>query len=225
MTAQTGPTTSSDSTPPTAERYASSEAHALSAAQREAAVHAAAQEIIAAAFGGAILDVQQFRGETTIVVAREQIREILLLLRQGDRTRFDRISDLAGVDYLDLGQEPRFAVVYHLMSRTNLARLRLRAPIPEDEPWIDSVADLFPSMDWPEREAFDLLGITFRGHPNMTRILLPDDWDGHPLRKDYPIGAEEVEFSFNQEVIDAERPKTTREREERYSPHRPLNNF
>lgn len=217
MTAQTGPTTSPDSTPPPADRYAASEAHA--------AVHTAAQEIITAAFGGAILDVQQFRDETTLIVARERIREILLLLRQDERTRFDRISDLAGVDYLGLGQEPRFAVVYHLMSRTNLARLRLRAPIPEDEPWIDSVADLFPSVNWPEREAFDLLGITFRGHPNLTRILLPDDWDGHPLRKDYPIGAEEVEFSFNHEVIDAERPQTTREREERYSPHRPLNNF
>ena len=217
MTAQTGPTTSPDSTPPPAERYAASEAHA--------AVHAAAQDLVAALGEGVLLDAQTFRGETTLIVARERIREIVTALRQDTRTRFDRISDLTGVDYLAMGREPRFAVVYHLMSRANLARLRLRAPVPEDEPWIDSVADLFPSVNWPEREVFDLLGIAFHGHPDLTRIFLPEDWDGHPLRKDYPIGAEEVEFSFNHEVVDAERPKTTREREERYSPHYPLNNF
>jgi NADH-quinone oxidoreductase subunit C len=217
MTAQTGPTTSPDSTPPPAERYAASEAHA--------AVHAAAHDLVAELGESVLLDRQTFRGETTLIVASERIREILTVLRQDERTAFDRLSDLTGVDYLGLDQEPRFAVVYHLMSRKNLARIRLRAPLPEEALEIDSVADLFPSANWPEREAFDLLGIGFRGHPNLTRILLPDDWDGHPLRKEYPIGAEEVEFSFNQEVIDAERPKTTREREERYSPHRPLNNF
>jgi NADH-quinone oxidoreductase subunit C len=181
--------------------------------------------LIAATFGEALLETQTFRGETTLVVARERIREILTLLRQHDGIRLDRLSDLTAVDYLDLGREPRFAVVYHLMSRTNLARLRLRAPVPEDEPWIASVADLFPNANWPEREVFDLFGIAFHGHPNLTRIMMPDDWDGHPLRKDYPIGAEEIEFSFNHEVSEAERPQTTRDREERYSPHRPVNNF
>lgn len=217
MTAQTGPTTSPDSTPPPAERYAASEAHT--------AVHTAAHDLIAGLGEGVLLDRQTFRGETTLIVASERIREILTVLKQDARTSFDRLSDLTGVDYLGLGQEPRFAVVYHLMSRKNLARLRLRAPLSEEAPAIDSVADLFPSANWPEREVFDLLGIVFRGHPNLTRILLPDDWDGHPLRKEYPIGAEEVEFSFNQEVVDSERPKTTRERAERYSPHRPLNNY
>jgi len=188
-------------------------------------VHTAAQEAIAATFGDALLEAQTFRGETTLIIARERIREILALLRQHEATRLDRLSDLTAVDYLNLGNETRFAVVYHLMSRTNLARLRLRAPVPEDEPWIESVVSIFPSANWPEREVFDLFGIEFRGHPNLTRILLPDDWEGYPLRKEYPIGAEEVEFSFNHEVIDAERPQTTREREERYSPHRPLNNF
>ena len=217
MTAQTGPTTSPDSTPPPGELYAASPAHA--------AVHTAAQEAIAATLGDALLEAQTFRGETTLLVARERIREILALLRQHEATRLDRLSDLTAVDYLNLGNETRFAVVYNLMSRSNLARLRLRAPVPEDEPWIESVVSIFPSANWPEREVFDLFGIEFRGHPNLTRILLPDDWEGYPLRKEYPIGAEEVEFSFNHEVIDAERPQTTREREERYSPHRPLNNF
>jgi NADH-quinone oxidoreductase subunit C len=217
MTAQTGPTTSADSTPPPAELYAASPAHAT--------VHTAAQEVVAATFGEALLEVQTYRGETTLIVARERIREILTLLREHEGTRLDRLSDLTAVDYLDLGNEPRFAVVYHLMSRTNYARLRLRAPLAEDDLWIDSVVGLFPSANWPEREVFDLFGIEFRGHPNLTRILLPDDWEGFPLRKEYPIGAEEVEFSFNHEIVDAERPQTTREREERYSPHRPLNNF
>jgi NADH-quinone oxidoreductase subunit C len=217
MTAQTGPTTSPDSTPPPAELYAASQAHA--------AVHTAAQEVVAATFGEALLEVQTFRGETTLVVARERIREILTLLREHEGTQLNRLSDLTAVDYLDLGRDPRFVVVYHLMSRTNLARLRLRVPVPEDEPWIDSVADLFPNANWPEREVFDLFGIEFRGHPNLTRIMMPEDWDGHPLRKDYPIGAEEIEFSFNHEVVDASRPQTPRDREERYSPHRPVNNF
>lgn len=217
MTAQTGLTTSADSTPPPAELYAASPDHA--------AVHTAAREVIAATFSDVLLEVQTFRDETTLVVSRERIREILTLLREHADTRLDRLSDLTAIDYLDLGHEPRFAVVYHLMSRTNLARLRLRAPVSEDELWIESVVSIFPSANWLEREVFDLFGIEFRGHPNLTRIVLPDDWDGHPLRKDYPIGAEEVEFSFNHEVIDAERPQTTREREERYSPHRPLNNF
>ncbi|HEY8600341.1 MAG TPA: NADH-quinone oxidoreductase subunit C [Thermomicrobiales bacterium] len=217
MTAQTGPTTSADSTPPLAELYVASPAHA--------AVHTAAQEAVAAAFGEALLEVQTFRGETTLVVSREHIRAILTLLREHEGTGLDRLSDLTAVDYLDLGREPRFAVVYHLMSRKNLARLRLRALVPEEEPQIDSVADLFPNANWPEREVFDLFGIAFRGHPNLSRIMMPEDWDGHPLRKDYPIGAEEIDFSFNHEVVDAERAQTTREREERYSPHHPVNNF
>ena len=217
MTAQTGPTTSADSTPPPAELYAASPAHA--------AVHTAAQEAVAATFGDALLDVQTYRGETTLIVARERIREILTLLRDHEATQLNRLSDLTAVDYLNLGHDPRFAVVYHLMSRTNYARLRLRAPLAEDDLWIDSVVGIYPSANWPEREVFDLFGIAFRGHPNLTRIVLPDDWEGHPLRKEYPIGAEEVEFSFNHEVVEAERPQTTSEREERYSPHQPLNNF
>jgi NADH-quinone oxidoreductase subunit C len=97
--------------------------------------------------------------------------------------------------------------------------------VPDDEPAIDSVVEIFPSANWPEREVFDLLGISFHGHPNLTRILLPDDWTGHPLRKDYPIGAEEVEFSFNPEVMEAEQPASASDREDRYRPQRPVNNF
>lgn len=217
MTAQTGPTTSPPSTPPVADKFAASEAHA--------AVHAAAIEAVGAKLGDALIETSAFRGETTLVVGRERILEILVLLRDDPATQLNRLSDLTAVDYLDLGREPRFAVVYHLMSRTNYARLRVRAQVPEDDPWIDSVTRFYPSANWQEREVFDLFGIGFRGHPDLKRILLPDDWDGHPLRKDFPIGAEEVEFSFNHEVIEAERPQTPSEREERYRLARPVNNF
>lgn len=217
MTAQTGPTTSPPSTPPAADPFAASEAHA--------AVHAAAIEAVGATFGEALIDTVAFRGETTLVVGRERILEILTLLREHPATRLDRLSDLTAVDYLDLGGEPRFAVIYHLMSRSNYARLRLRAQIPEETPWIDSVTRFYPSANWLEREVFDLFGIVFRGHPDLKRIVMPDDWEGHPLRKDFPIGAEEVEFSFNHEVVEAERPQSLSEREERYRLDRPANNY
>ncbi len=216
MTASTDPTASADSTPVKTELYAISE--------QAAAVYAAAETALAA-LGEVVLETIPFRDEMTFVVERERIREIITTLRQDEQTRFDRLSDLTAVDYLPLGNEPRFAVVYHLMSRSNLTRLRLRVPVPEADPLIDSVTDLFPSANWLEREVFDLLGITFVGHPDLKRIVMPDDWDGHPLRKDYPIGAEEVEFSFNHEVIEAERPQSTAEREDRYRPERPVNNF
>lgn len=219
MTAQTGPTTSADSTPPVADPFAASAAHA--------AVHGAAIEAIGATFGAALVETIDFRGETTLVVERAPIVAMLALLREHTATRLDRLSDLTAVDYLDLPQadgRPRFAVVYHLMSRGSYARLRLRALVPEEEPWIDSVTSAYPSANWLEREVFDLFGIAFRGHPDLKRIVLPDDWDGHPLRKDFPIGAEEVEFSFNREVIAAERPQTLREREERYRTNHSVNN-
>jgi NADH-quinone oxidoreductase subunit C len=110
------------------------------------------------------------------------------------------------------------------MSRRSQARLRIRAQVPEDDPVIDSVVGLFPTANWPEREVFDLFGIHFAGHPDLKRILLPDDWDGHPLRKDYPIGAEEVQFSFNQEAIAEQYPHTLEEREERYFVAHQVNN-
>ncbi len=209
MTASTTATAATD-------RFAASEAHA--------AIHAAAIEAVGAAFGDQLVETSVFRGETTLVVRREQILGILALLRDHADLRFDRLSDLTAIDYLDLGRETRFNVVYHLMSRSSLARLRVRALVPEDDLIIDSVVGMFPSANWPEREVFDLFGIHFAGHPDLKRILLPDDWDGHPLRKDYPIGAEEVQFSFNQEEIAEQYPQTLEAREERYFVAHPLNN-
>jgi NADH-quinone oxidoreductase subunit C len=209
MTAQT------EQTPPT-DHFAPSEAHAAS--------HAAAIAAVQEAFGDQLFETASFRGETTLVVGRDRILDILALLRDHADLRFDRLSDLTAVDYLNLGGDPRFAVVYHLMSRGNLARLRVRAQVPEDDPSIATVTGMFPMADWPEREVYDLFGIVFVGHPDLKRILLPDDWEGHPLRKDYPIGAEEVQFSFNEDEIAAQYPQTIEEREDRYFVPHPLNN-
>lgn len=177
-----------------------------------------------AKFGDALIETVSFRGETTLVVQRGPILDILRFLRDEPALRFDRLADLTAVDYLDLGLEPRFAVVYHLMSRSSYERLRVRALVPEDDPVIDSCTAAFPVANWLEREVYDLMGITFAGHPELTRILMPDDWEGHPLRKDFPIGAEEIDFSFNREVIRDSHPATLTEREERYRVSHAVNN-
>jgi NADH-quinone oxidoreductase subunit C len=209
------------STTPT-EPFAPSEAHA--------AVHAMAIESVRHGFGDHFVEAITFRDETTLVVERERIADILAHLRDHPDLRFDRLADLTAVDYLDaptlagIRSEVRFAVVYHLMSRRSLARLRVRALVPEDDPSIASVTGLFPMANWPEREVYDLMGISFDGHPDLKRIMLPEDWDGHPLRKDYPIGAEEVQFSFNEDEIAAQYPQTLEEREDRYFVPHPLNN-
>lgn len=211
MTAQTTPAA------PPADPYATSEAHAQ--------IHAAAVEAVQGAFGEAFVESIAHRGETTLVVDRVPIVAVMTLLRDHPDLRFDRLSDLAAVDYLNLGRDPRFAVVYHLMSRTSLARLRVRALVPEDDPVIDSVVPLFRGANWQEREVYDMFGIAFRGHPDLKRILMPDDWDGHPLRKDYPIGAEEVQFSFNASAVEQQRPQTLADREERYKLNHSVNNY
>ncbi|MBE3598284.1 MAG: NADH-quinone oxidoreductase subunit C [Limnochordaceae bacterium] len=113
------------------------------------------------------------------------LKEVARFLReQGYRM----LLDVGGVDYL--GHRPaeeRFEVVYHLLDVHERRRLRLRVPLPEQDPRLDTVSDLWPSANWAEREVFDLFGIRFEGHPNLKRILMPDDWQGHPLRKDYPL--------------------------------------
>jgi NADH-quinone oxidoreductase subunit C len=95
--------------------------------------------------------------------------------------------DVCGVDYLKAGDKPRFEVVYHLYSVTNNHRLRLRVKVPEEDMTLPTATDLWKSADWHEREAFDMFGFRFEGHPNLKRILLFDGFEGHPLRKDYPM--------------------------------------
>ena len=160
-------------------------------------------EAIAAAMGEALLGIQTDRGETTLVVDKGSIRKICRVLRDGYE-RFVHLSDVCAVDYLGMGLEPRFAVVYHLYSPTAGRRLRLKVPVEESDPAVPSVVEVWPAANWQEREVFDMFGIRFDGHPNLTRILMPDDATMHPLRKDVPLGDEDVQFSHN--VISVRRP-------------------
>jgi NADH-quinone oxidoreductase subunit C len=105
---------------------------------------------------------------------------------------FDAFSDLCGVDYLQ--RDPRFEVVLNLVSHAHVRRLRIRVGIPASDPTVPSVTGVFPGANFYEREAYDLFGIVFDGHTDLTRIVLPDDWEGHPLRKDYSVGSVPVRF-------------------------------
>jgi NADH-quinone oxidoreductase subunit C len=144
----------------------------------------------------------------TLVIPRERIVEVCRWLRDDGELAFTHCSDVTAVDYLDMPfhQGPRFAVVYHLLSRQLRRRLRLRVLVDEDDPMVPSVTPVYPTANWHERETNDMFGIGFAGHPDPRRILLPDDFEGHPLRKDFPIGAEEIAFSHNQDRLYAGYP-------------------
>lgn len=135
-------------------------------------------------FPNSVLDSYSFRDENTVIIKKEDIAEVCRFLKSDPDLSFDFLSDLCGVDYM--GREPRFEVVYHLFSIDRHHRIRLKAMVGEGEK-ISSVVGIWGTADWHEREAFDMYGIIFEGHPNLTRILMPEDWDGHPLRKDYPL--------------------------------------
>jgi NADH-quinone oxidoreductase subunit C len=136
-------------------------------------------------FGAAIGEVTVFRGETSLAVDGESIVALCTFLRDEKGFAFDFLSDLCGVDRHPAS--PRFQVVYHLFSLQHGHRLRLKVPLGGEDPVIDSVVPVWETADWHERECFDLFGIRFRNHPDLRRILLPEDFEGHPLRKDFPL--------------------------------------
>lgn len=140
-----------------------------------------------AAFPDAVVDAVRFRDETTIHVVRGQWRNICLFLRNHPRLQLNFLSDVTAVDMLRLRETPRFDVVAQLYSLPNRVRMRLKTGVDDGEP-VPSLVPIWNGADWLERECYDMFGITFEGHPNLKRMLLPDDWDeGHPLRKDYPL--------------------------------------
>jgi len=133
---------------------------------------------------GAVLETHAQHGDATAVVAAERIVEVLTFLRDDPDCEFEMLTDLTAVDRL--GETPRFEVVYHFCSLARRQRLRIKARVSEADPVIDSAVPLYASANWMEREVFDLYGIRFEGHPDLRRILLYDEFEGHPLRKDYP---------------------------------------
>jgi NADH-quinone oxidoreductase subunit C len=133
-----------------------------------------------------VVEVVEFRGDTTIEVKPERIVEICTALRDNHETAFRYLSMIAGMDYSPAS--PRFGVVYNLYCHKHHNRITLKTRLADDlAPAIDSVAKLWSTAIWHEREAYDMMGIRFNGHPDLRRILMPEDWVGHPQRKDYPL--------------------------------------
>ena len=143
--------------------------------------------VLRAAMPDVIVEIVRFRDETTIHVQAARLREVCALLRQGPEVQFDFLTDVTAVDMLRLRTTPRFDVVALLYSLRDRVRLRLKAGVNDGE-LVPSLVPLWNGANWLEREAYDMFGILFEGHPNLKRMLLPDDWDeGFPLRKDYPL--------------------------------------
>lgn len=133
------------------------------------------------------------RGEITMFVDRAHLPEVARVLRDDPVLRFESCSSVSGVHYpTDRGAE--LHVVYHLLSMTHSRRIRLEVSCPDADPHIPSVVATYPTADWHERETYDFFGVVFDGHPALTRIEMPDDWPGHPQRKDYPLGGIPIEF-------------------------------
>ncbi|HLJ65751.1 MAG TPA: NADH-quinone oxidoreductase subunit C [Chloroflexota bacterium] len=140
-----------------------------------------AAEALREHFGDTVTDVSHFRGEATALVDRVAVVDVAGFCKEG--LGFDFLVDLTCVDWLD--REPRFDVVYHLLSSSDWQRLRLKLHTDPDVS-VPSVSGVWGAANWAEREVFDLFGVEFENHPDLRRLLLPDGWTGHPLRKDYP---------------------------------------
>ena len=145
-------------------------------------------------FGDVVERVVVHRGELTLFVKREAIADLCQLLRDDPRLRFEHCSGVSGVDYPSDPTGRRLHAVYHLLSMTHRRRLRLEVSVSDADPHVPSVTGVYPGANWHERETFDFFGIVFDGHPGLTRIEMPDDWPGHPQRKDYPLGGVPVEY-------------------------------
>lgn len=155
--------------------------------------------IVKGAFPNATLRATQYRGMPTLIVEPELLHEVMAFLRRDERTGYDFLSDVAGIDYLGYPAKTlgRFCVLYILCSTGRTDRFHVKTHLDpslptdgiEEDPalWLDSVTDIWPGAEWPEREVFDMLGIRFRNHPDLRRILLWEGYPGHPLRKDYPL--------------------------------------
>jgi len=148
---------------------------------------------------GAVQQITIDRGEITFYVQRERILDLCRTLRDDEGLRFELCSSVSAVDYgVDVAQ--RLHVVYHLLSMTYRRRIRLEVALDVEDPHVPSVVEVYPTADWQERETWDMFGVIFDGHPALTRILMPDDWDGHPQRKDYPLGGIPVEYKGGAEI-------------------------
>ena len=145
-----------------------------------------------------------YRDQVWLIVPPEQIVEVSRLLR--DEFGFERLSGLTAVDYWP-AQDPRFHMIYQFHSLQHNLRLGVRVPLPGTSPSLPTLEGVYPSANWHEREVWDMFGVRFEGHSDLRRIIMPADWEGHPLRKDYPLGYEEVQFTFNVDEVDKRKPR------------------
>jgi NADH-quinone oxidoreductase subunit C len=146
-------------------------------------------KLIEEQFAGQVLGTTMYAGQVCVMIRKDKIKDICQYLHDEPGLKMDHLADLTAVDYSrypgDSG--PRFEVVYNLISTEYRHRIRLKVRVPEEDPRIDTVSAVWHTANWHERETFDLMGIKFDGHPDLRRILLPEDWEGHPLRKEYPL--------------------------------------
>ena len=139
-----------------------------------------------------VIETHAFRGDETLIIRPGALRAVAKFLKETAELDFNFLMDLSAVDYLNFGEgkirkESRFEVVYHFLSLKHNHRLRLKVPVDEKNPEVDTLCDLWPSANWYEREVWDMFGIRFKGHPNLKRILMYEEFQGHALRKDYPF--------------------------------------
>ena len=144
----------------------------------------------------AVVGTSYYRDQATLEVAPARVRDVLEYLKLRDQEPFEFLSSLHGCDYLP--DEPRLAVHYELLSMERVERLRVKTRMGVDEAHVPSVVDLWPGANFQEREVWDMFGIEFGNHPDHRRILMPEDYEGHPQRRDFPIGGEPVIFTFNE---------------------------
>jgi NADH-quinone oxidoreductase subunit C len=158
----------------------------------------------------AVLATKEFRGELTLVIEPVHIIKVMRYLRDTSGLVYNFLSDISAVDYYPEYRGPsgdgRFAVSYHLYSLLYNRRLRVKVFLPEEEPTVETVTTVWPAANWLEREIADMMGVKFNGHPDPRRLLMPQDWNGHPHRRDYPLSYETVQFSFNVEEIIKHKP-------------------
>lgn len=150
------------------------------------------------------LEVNHFRGETQIVAPVDQLVSLSQKLR--DEFDFALLSTISATDY-GPDASPRFHIIYIFNSLSKNLQLMVRVPLDGDNPTLPTLTGVYKNANWRERELWDMFGIHVEDHPDLRRILMPDDWEGHPLRKDYPLGYEEPQFTFNFEEIDLSKPK------------------
>ncbi len=143
-------------------------------------------EIIKNKFPDLVVDSHSRHGDQTVVIRKEGIATLAKFLKYDPQLDFNMLMDLTAVDYLKMNKSPRFEVVYHFYSLANNFRLRVKCPIDIADPELDSLVSFWPAANWFEREVWDMFGIKFKGHPNLKRLLMYEEFVGHPLRKDYP---------------------------------------